>query len=561
MKKLIIFLVILCITMFAFATEKYGLSDGQLHVQQQIADAFDNSAVAFLFLELASIEGDTLAGEYVTADTLIADSISVRVINTDSLIAGLAHGDTLIFEYAEMDTVISDTIYVRVITASEEIIAEHIKSLDDIEVTDDILMLNGGIIGITGNEIITFNADGTITVSGAIFDVDGAFTATSVTSDNNVAGLTYGSDGSITDAELLTIDDGAITEVLIGGGAGLVPVWGADIPTAVTLGTKYIYRADGTDVPDADVADDISITNISQVADITASASEINTPLDGATVSLTEMQELETIGETTISVNQWAALGGMAETLTSTELDYSDGVSSSIQDQLDARCLESILGTSIGSGIILDGAVLKASIPLQSITGLTETNGGLLYGTADNTYAWLAAGTSGYILQANGAGAPTWIKDIDVEEAVIDSIISDIYMIDSTPAVDSTGSGTMSILTAGEVIDAGEVFYMKSDGEIYLADADTLITMQVLGIAVGAGTNGVACDIMTCGYFRNDAWNWTPGATLYASTTAGGISATAPVADNEVVQVLGIAITADIIYFDPERTVIELTVP
>lgn len=46
---------------------------------------------------------------------------------------------------------------------------------------------------------------------------------------------------------------------------------------------------------------------------------------------------------------------------------------------------------------------------LVSINSLTETNGGLLYGTADNTYAWLAAGTSGYLLQGNGAGAPTWV--------------------------------------------------------------------------------------------------------------------------------------------------------
>ena len=42
---------------------------------------------------------------------------------------------------------------------------------------------------------------------------------------------------------------------------------------------------------------------------------------------------------------------------------------------------------------------------LLSIAGLTETNGGMLYGTADNTYAWLAAGTAGYLLQGNGAAA------------------------------------------------------------------------------------------------------------------------------------------------------------
>jgi len=89
-----------------------------------------------------------------------------------------------------------------------------------------------------------------------------------------------------------------------------------------------------TDNPWADneVADDISISNISQVGDITASAAEINTPLDGASVTLTEFQELETIGATTISANQWALLGGVAETLGSAELDLLDGMSKSGDD-------------------------------------------------------------------------------------------------------------------------------------------------------------------------------------------------------------------------------------
>ena len=41
----------------------------------------------------------------------------------------------------------------------------------------------------------------------------------------NIVGTTYGSDGSISNAELLTIDDGATTEILVGGGAGSAPVW------------------------------------------------------------------------------------------------------------------------------------------------------------------------------------------------------------------------------------------------------------------------------------------------------------------------------------------------
>jgi hypothetical protein len=55
--------------------------------------------------------------------------------------------------------------------------------------------------------------------------------------------------------------DGLATEILVGGGADTNPGWGTDIPTAVTIGSAYIYRAGGTDVPDADVADDITASN------------------------------------------------------------------------------------------------------------------------------------------------------------------------------------------------------------------------------------------------------------------------------------------------------------
>ena len=59
----------------------------------------------------------------------------------------------------------------------------------------------------------------------------------------------------------------------------------------------------------------------------------------------------------------------------------------------------------------LDGNITAkqaSSAALTSLAGLTETNGGLPYGTADNTYAWLAAGAAGKVLQGNGAGAPSW---------------------------------------------------------------------------------------------------------------------------------------------------------
>jgi len=49
------------------------------------------------------------------------------------------------------------------------------------------------------------------------------------------------------------------------------------------------------------------------------------------------------------------------------------------------------------------------SATLLSLAGLTETNGGIPYGTADNAYAWLAAGAQGTLLMGNGAGPPSWL--------------------------------------------------------------------------------------------------------------------------------------------------------
>jgi len=66
----------------------------------------------------------------------------------------------------------------------------------------------------------------------------------------------------------------------------------------------------------------------------------------------------------TANLNLYAATYGSDGSVTDTELKYIDFTSSG-QTQLDARCLESVLGTSIGPSLLLDGAVLKTSAILQ----------------------------------------------------------------------------------------------------------------------------------------------------------------------------------------------------
>jgi hypothetical protein len=72
--------------------------------------------------------------------------------------------------------------------------------------------------------------------------------------------------------------------------------------------------------------DDAANTNQLVTLGLTATASEINTPLDGATVTLTEFKELETIGDTTISADQWGYVGGADQALKTTDTPTFAGV-------------------------------------------------------------------------------------------------------------------------------------------------------------------------------------------------------------------------------------------
>lgn len=182
----------------------------------------------------------------------------------------------------------------------------------------------------------------------------------------------------------------------------------------------------------------VAITNISASDDLETTSrgyintnfSNIATDLDGfpddlKNLSAAEIGELENIGATTISAAQWGYLGasnqGIATTdsptfanitdsgLTAselmatnaskklvslavatypslTELAYVKGLTSAIQTQLDARCLESVFGTAIGTGLTLDATTLKTHAALQSIAGLTYVSGSFIALTSANTY-------------------------------------------------------------------------------------------------------------------------------------------------------------------------------
>ena len=126
---------------------------------------------------------------------------------------------------------------------------------------------------------------------------------------------------------------------------------------------------------------------------------------------------------------------------------------------------------------------------------------------------------------------------------------------------DDSWVGPTTTLTAAESLAIGNVCYINGSSKMAKGDADAASTGGVMCIALAT----IAADAaglfgLPGGYLRDDsAYAFTPGATIYLDTTAGGITATAPASAGDVVHVLGYAHEADIVFFNPSGVLIEVT--
>lgn len=104
-----------------------------------------------------------------------------------------------------------------------------------------------------------------------------------------------------------------------------------------------------------------------------------------------------------------------------------------------------------------------------------------------------------------------------------------------------------------------DAVYINGSSEFVIADANGSGTYPAVGLAVGTVAGGGATTVITHGVVRNDGWTWTVGGVIYLSTTAGGLTQTAPSTSGDKVQVMGIAISADEMLVMPQLTYITIT--
>ena len=125
---------------------------------------------------------------------------------------------------------------------------------------------------------------------------------------------------------------------------------------------------------------------------------------------------------------------------------------------------------------------------------------------------------------------------------------------DTAPSTDHTATGVVVSIASGESVTAFNAVYIRSDGEVGPADADSADSMPAIGVALESKSDGQATKILISGVLRDDTYNFTPGADLFVGTTAGEITATAPSGSGDTVQKIGVALTADSIYVNFNTT-------
>jgi len=131
--------------------------------------------------------------------------------------------------------------------------------------------------------------------------------------------------------------------------------------------------------------------------------------------------------------------------------------------------------------------------------------------------------------------------------------------LDPAGSADGKYTGITVTGTAGAALAFGQLIYLAvADSRWELTDADALATAGnvLIGMCVlAAGADGNATTILLQGIIRADAQfpALTVGAAVYVGETAGAVQVAIPTGADNVIRVVGFALTADEMYFNPSQ--------
>lgn len=164
--------------------------------------------------------------------------------------------------------------------------------------------------------------------------------------------------------------------------------------------------------------------------------------------------------------------------------------------------------------------------------------------------------TIGGITEAN-------LVDKSATEAVTGAWSFGTVGLDSTPADDAV-SGVTAELTAGTNLAWGDFCYIGADGKMEKCDADAIATSYCVAFCIDTINENSAGTFLLHGFIRDDdGWGgaMTIGGPVFLdAATAGDTTQTAPSTVNHCVVIVGVAVAARTLYFNPSpQAIVEHT--
>lgn len=323
---------------------------------------------------------------------------------------------------------------------------------------------------------------------------------------------------------LLESANGTDVGLLGSGNTANVEWYGNHNFDTATANTIAIFGASKT-LSSADTATYPSLTELSYVKGVTSAIqTQLNAKVDDGAVTTSglTMATSRILGRTT------ASTGAIEELTAGSSLSLSAGSLDTIQD---IRTTANPQFATIELGAATDTTLSRVSAGVIAVEGVTIA-------TASNTLTLSNKSVSGALnLEENASIA-----------------------LDPSGSADGKYTGITRTGTAGAALAFGDLVYLDpTDSRWELADANAAQgadgdSRGVLGICVlAAAADGDPTTILLYGTVRADTAfpTMTVNNQMYVSETAGDITGTQPTTTDVVIRVVGAALSADELLFNP----------
>lgn len=474
--------------------------------------------------------------------------------------------------------------------------------------------LAGSVATSTTTPAITLST----TVTGIVKGNGTALSAAAAGTDYVAPGGALGtpSSGTLTNTTGLPIVGGTTGTLSVArGGTGVTTIAGlsiwvansADTITSVTPGAGQSIRINGAGnawevfTPSASVPTTITVAN--EAADttcfvgfFTAATGDLG-PKTNASLTFNSSTGAfaatsGTFGSILASTNDSGALGASGTAFSDLFLASGGVINWSVGDVTITHSANALAFAGASSGYSFDDEILPsandgAGLGAPTIswsdlflasgavisfannnTVLTHSSGVLTVSTGDLRVTTAGTNTASVVTVG---GTQTLTAKTLTSPAITTATLSGTQLLaegasvglDPSPSADGVYSGTTVTGTAGATLAFGDLIYLDpTDSRWELADANAASgadgdSRGILGICVqAAAADGSATTILLNGIVRADAAfpALTVNNPVYVSETAGDITQTQPTTTDVVIRIVGVAFTADSIYFNPDHT-------